>query len=534
MGGLHKYLVPLIFLSFVNIVEAGIYKWVDEKGRTHYSDQPVSNRKPLTFDSNTKKTTLNPNTESNNYQANVINIRKLLKQKNFSELNKTLKQLDLAYLNKQVSEEALITAYTAFDIEDTSYDDIFEHWFRSSPSIFQPYLAKGVYDYHTAWRKRGYKYSHKTSDKSFSDFKRYLNQANDSLKYAFKLNNQSLPIYYYRLRVAVSQGDRASISAIKTHALNFDPSSYHVRVSYLRSLTPRWGGSIEQLIQYLESDKLINRLDKLKPLKGYPFREIGDLEAISNNYQKSIKFYTQALESGLSHFTLFQRGKNHYRLDNYQRALEDLNDAIKINPELPKYHYWRAKTYLKLDNKNLALRDYQSAANLNPFDKDYRKKSRKLALELEGKKFDTHAKLLAKQTLSGMSLKIKEQPNNSKLYHNRAKAFFEMQDYTNALEDIKRAIRFNPYNYEHYMFLTHVLMEFKDADQTIQFWKQYIRRQPNDSRAYIQIAGAYSRKKDYQTALYYAKKSSDLGNEEGFYAFTRIKKIVAQLEGIKE
>jgi tetratricopeptide (TPR) repeat protein len=61
---------------------------------------------------------------------------------------------------------------------------------------------------------------------------------------------------------------------------------------------------------------------------------------------------------------LYYRGLSHYALGEYQKALSDLNTAIKSHGFIPKYYRARADVYKKLGKSELASRDISAAEKL--------------------------------------------------------------------------------------------------------------------------------------------------------------------------
>ena len=44
--------------------------------------------------------------------------------------------------------------------------------------------------------------------------------------------------------------------------------------------------------------------------------------------------------------------------------MDDINEGIKINPNVANYYYGRGLIYSKLGNKESAIEDFQTAANI--------------------------------------------------------------------------------------------------------------------------------------------------------------------------
>jgi hypothetical protein len=151
-----------------------VYKWTDPKGIVHYSDQPFleasSDKTHKNKPSLIPKKPVSSEPTGNLITNNVIQIRNLINTSSFDKLNNLLFELNKKYSNNEITEQTLITAYTGFDIKDPSYQEFFDRWIKSSPSIFQPYLASAVYQYYLGWHLRGNSYRSKTKEEKLINF----------------------------------------------------------------------------------------------------------------------------------------------------------------------------------------------------------------------------------------------------------------------------------------------------------------------------------------------------------------------------
>jgi len=533
------YLLILSTLLFSSSAYPEIYKWVDENGRTHFSDKPNQNAKLKTTAKDLKKTKTNrqaatqsllPNNEKiitkieNGYRIKAQN---LFLQSKFPELNTLLSNIENSYKTNEISEHQYISAFSAFDIEGTDIETILNSWLKTSPSIYQPYLAKGIFEFEKGWDIRGNKYFDDTNIKDIQKFGRILSSSKENLQIAMHMKTNVLAIHHYLLKNAISLSDKENIPLIFNQALKSNMDSYYLHESYLRSKTPKWGGSFEELselsTQILKKSKTFK---KLKPLAGYIAKEAGDLSALKDAYQNSIDFYTQALKYGDSPSVFYKRGKSYYWSKSYQLAIKDITSAIEINPEDPKYYYWRAKAQLNQGNQNLAVKDLNTAVQLNPYDKKSKKVRSKILKKIRQENYAINQKNEARNKITKLSERIEKDPYNDELLHNRSKAYFETKELEQALTDIKKAIRVNPNEYEYYRLIDYILFESRRLDEIISYWKQYIGRNPEDGRAYSEMAGTYSQKGDLHSAMKYSKISADLGNADGFYAYKKFKEIL--------
>ncbi len=91
----------------------------------------------------------------------------------------------------------------------------------------------------------------------------------------------------------------------------------------------------------------------------------------TNNYQRSIMFAENALRYDKKPDVYALVGNNHQRLKDYQAALVDFTEAIKISDQPAAYYAARSWVYNDmLDNAN-RLADMEKAAELEPTNAEY-------------------------------------------------------------------------------------------------------------------------------------------------------------------
>ncbi len=160
----------------------------------------------------------------------------------------------------------------------------------------------------------------------------YLSKASEDILRSLKINGDSIISYYYLMRVATTQGRQDESERLQRQALKINPSSYKIRAQHLRSLTPRWGGSLEAMQEYLiKALPAIKKYPHLKLLEGYILNEAGEMQVIANQYNSANDLFSKGLEFGKYHATLFRRGKNNNRRKEYTNSLRDLNSGVFIN-----------------------------------------------------------------------------------------------------------------------------------------------------------------------------------------------------------
>ena len=74
--------------------------------------------------------------------------------------------------------------------------------------------------------------------------------------------------------------------------------------------------------------------------------ESGDKYAAQGNYQKAIEEYTEAIRIDPEHhLAFFNRGVVYTVLDQPERMIEDVDEAIRLNPKYAEAYFFRGVTY---------------------------------------------------------------------------------------------------------------------------------------------------------------------------------------------
>lgn len=108
---------------------------------------------------------------------------------------------------------------------------------------------------------------------------------------------------------------------------------------------------------YLKSSAELNKSLETSILK------TGNLENTKGNYDKAIENANSVIEiNPKSINAYFTRGNGYYGKKDYEKALADYTTILKLSPANAAAHYNRGLTYQALGNKEKAKEDYQQAA----------------------------------------------------------------------------------------------------------------------------------------------------------------------------
>ncbi|CCW61277.1 unnamed protein product [Phytomonas sp. EM1] len=94
----------------------------------------------------------------------------------------------------------------------------------------------------------------------------------------------------------------------------------------------------------------------------------------AGKYQRAVELYTQAIEISKTTTLLCNRAFAYLKLELPGAALSDADEAIQLEPGLPKAHYRKASAHLFLGKYKEALKDLKLVLQLVPTDKDAKMK----------------------------------------------------------------------------------------------------------------------------------------------------------------
>jgi len=152
----------------------------------------------------------------------------------------------------------------------------------------------------------------------------------------------------------------------------------------------------------------------------------------AGDYQGAIADYNQAIKLKPDYATAyFNRGSSKYNLGDYQGAIADYSQAIKLNPDYAEAYINRGVSKDDLKDYQAAIADFNQAIKLKP---DYAAAYTNRGVS-KGKSGDYQG------AIADFNQAIKLNPDYADAYYNRGNSKYNLKDNKGAINDFRQAAK---------------------------------------------------------------------------------------------
>ncbi len=191
----------------------------------------------------------------------------------------------------------------------------------------------------------------------------------------------------------------------------------------------------------------------------------GRLELEIGNYQKAIEDFSEAIrlnnEQEEAHFL---RGKAYFETKNYNNALNDFSKSIILNAQKADNYYHRGLTHTKVGNQTKAIQDFSQALVFQ-------------ADDIETLLARANAYRILKkynESLTDCQTILTQFPRNANAYQARGRVNLDIKEAQNALKDFQTALTFEQNNKENLVFIGIAKYNLGKNEECKQNFEQYL------------------------------------------------------------
>ena len=177
----------------------------------------------------------------------------LLRQGRFEELDGKMDGLQRSYELGRLGDESLLHQFRAFYDTDPALEGQYNAWIAKLPRSYTGYLSRGIYYRYRGTQARGTRYISETPREQLVVMSMYLDKAMRDYDQSLTLTEKPLLSYHSILAVAMLTGDTDMARKMLDESVRIDARNFVVRYKFFNTLQTRWGGSVAQMVDFLQT-----------------------------------------------------------------------------------------------------------------------------------------------------------------------------------------------------------------------------------------------------------------------------------------
>ncbi|WP_160311853.1 lipopolysaccharide assembly protein LapB [Paenibacillus sp. IHB B 3415] len=246
----------------------------------------------------------------------------------------------------------------------------------------------------------------------------------------------------------------------------------------------------------------------------------GEEAYASGDFVRALALFTEEWELGHSGDCLNYMGCCHLSLGEYPAALSCFERLRQKSPEWERPLFNLGRVYFRLGKLGKAFRYYETALRMNPASED--------ALYYMGTYYYEVEDYAQAQRCYEQSLKLNEAQSETHL--NLGMCYVRMSDSKSALKEFERAYELDLSCYDAMRNKGLVLLGMREFKEALDAFGLAAKIQPDETECMTGIIYCHAKLKDYETALWIARKLLELepGSDQALRFIEKLEVSVAR------
>lgn len=325
----------------------------------------------------------------------------------------------------------------------------------------------------------------------------------------------------------------------------------HFEVLHPPKELPNVSSNINGVAQIVKLSELKRTEFQIRPVTEMNYLSLftmGVIRYASGQWNEAVSYFSDAIDQKMHPSSIldksaafFYRGSTYLYQNNLDSALEDLSQAIKLNPSFAKAHGNRSIVYAAKGDFSNALADGNQMIKLKPDDflaynnrgvtylktgkyrqaiDDFTKTLKLLPLENQtSSDIQTNGYLVGNIRMGKVPLAqfVFSEITDYIVYNNRGITYLSMGDTNHALNDFNKAIELQPESDFGYFNRSAAYSSKREFDLALKDLNKLIELRPEFALSYMKRSSVYIAKGDYNHALNDCNHAIELNPDSDFF-----------------
>jgi Zn-dependent protease with chaperone function/TPR repeat protein len=249
----------------------------------------------------------------------------LLEKRDYAALERLLGGYQWAFEADSDSSRQLEIAFGSFGKVPRSGEPVLNEWVAKHPTSYSALVARATYYHAQGLDARGGRFMKDTPAENVETMRFYMEKARRDLGKSLKLTQKPYLSRTMLMVIARTSGSRRSVRPQYLEAVKLAPQSVELRLAYMTSLEPRWGGSLAEMEAFVAESRAQLK-DPAAPARlaaRIPAYRAHELQR-EKNYAQALQLYDEAIALHDDAGTLCERS---YVLSQLKRDAEAFADV---------------------------------------------------------------------------------------------------------------------------------------------------------------------------------------------------------------